>query len=97
MARRHRADPPISARPARLRNKRRHVGSPARATRHELDDEIGAVATDELVDPGEVSTASGIVGEVMRLFLASIGSIGAQNRRETISGMSFARSRRPSA
>jgi len=44
------------------------------------------VATDELADPGEVLTASGIVGEVMRLFVASIGSIGAQNRRETISG-----------
>jgi hypothetical protein len=38
--------------------------------RRELVAEIGAVATDELVDPGEVSTASGIVGEVMRLSLA---------------------------
>jgi hypothetical protein len=38
--------------------------------RRELVAEIGAVATDELVDPGEVSTANGILGEVMRLFLA---------------------------
>ena len=65
--------------------------------RPELDEEIGALATDELVDPGEVSTASGIVGEVMRLFLARIGSIGALDRHETISGMSLAGSRRPSA
>ena len=65
--------------------------------RPEPDDEIGAVATDELVDLGEVSTASGIVGKVMRLFLARIGSFGALDRHETISGMSFARSRRPSA
>jgi hypothetical protein len=65
--------------------------------RRELIAEIGAVATDELVDPGESSTANGIVGEVMRLFLARIGSIGALDRHDTIGCMSLARSRRPNA
>ena len=51
--------------------------------RRELIEEIGAVAG-ELTDLGELATASGIVGEVMRLFFARIGSIGAPDRHEAI-------------
>jgi ADP-ribose pyrophosphatase len=51
--------------------------------RRELLEEIGAAA-EELVDLGEVSTTSGIVGETMRLFLARIGSTGAPDRHEAI-------------
>jgi ADP-ribose pyrophosphatase len=54
--------------------------------RRELLEEIGAVA-EEIVDLGEVATTSGIVGEVMRLFLARIDSVGAPDRHEAIAGI----------
>jgi ADP-ribose pyrophosphatase len=54
--------------------------------RRELLEEIGAVA-EELVDLGEVATTSGIVGEVMRLFLARIDRVGAPDRHEAIAGI----------
>jgi ADP-ribose pyrophosphatase len=51
--------------------------------RRELLEEIGAVA-EELVDLGEVATTSGIVGEMMRLFLARIDKVGIPDRHEAI-------------
>lgn len=54
--------------------------------RRELLEEIGAVAG-ELVDLGEVATTSGIVGEVMRLFLAWIDRVGTPDRHEAIAGI----------
>jgi ADP-ribose pyrophosphatase len=51
--------------------------------RRELLEEIGAVA-EELVDLGEIATTSGIVGEVMRLFLARIDRVGVPDRHEAI-------------
>ncbi len=54
--------------------------------RRELVEEIGAVAA-ELVDLGEVATTSGIVGEVMHLFLARIDSFGAPDRHEAIASI----------
>ena len=54
--------------------------------RRELLEEIGAVA-EELVDLGEVATTSGIVGEVMRLFLARIDKVGTPDRHEAIEGV----------
>jgi len=54
--------------------------------RRELLEEIGAVAA-ELVDLGEVATTSGIVGEVMRLFLARIDKVGTPDRHEAIEGV----------
>jgi ADP-ribose pyrophosphatase len=54
--------------------------------RRELLEEIGAVA-EELMDLGEVATTSGIVGEVMRLFLARINGVGTPDRHEAIAGI----------
>jgi ADP-ribose pyrophosphatase len=54
--------------------------------RRELLEEIGAVAG-ELVDLGEVATTSGIVGEVMRLFLARIDRVGIPDQHEAIDGI----------
>ena len=54
--------------------------------RRELLEEIGAVAG-ELVDLGEVATTSGIVGEVMHLFLARIDRVGTPDRHEAIAGI----------
>jgi len=54
--------------------------------RRELLEEIG-VEAEELVDLGEVATTSGIVGEVMRLFLARIDKVGTPDRHDAIAGI----------